>query len=157
MGANGRFAAATRADQGGNLTALDFEIDVANGEIVSEKFADVAKVNESVHENRQLQHEKKEPEQLLFIGPNFFKTQTNCTRHRDHFWRRIFVGEFRGDVFAGSKAESSVCNGTVCFLRLIEMHLNAAGLLIVNGAMPPCSEDQNPNRVRDWRAPASSN
>ena len=59
---NGRFAAATRADQSGNLTALDFEIDVAKGEIVSEKFADVAKVNESVHENRQLQHEEKEPE-----------------------------------------------------------------------------------------------
>ena len=59
---NGRFAAATRADQGGNLTALDFEIDIAKGEIVSEKFADVAKVNESVHENRQLQHEEKEPE-----------------------------------------------------------------------------------------------
>jgi hypothetical protein len=48
---NGRFATATRADQGGNLAALDFEINVAKGEIVSEKFADVAKVNESVHEN----------------------------------------------------------------------------------------------------------
>jgi hypothetical protein len=59
---NGRLAAATRADQGGNLPALDFEIDIAKGEIVSEKFADVAKVNESVHENRQLQHEEKEPE-----------------------------------------------------------------------------------------------
>ena len=59
---HGRFAAAARADQGGDLTALDFEIDVANGEIVSEKFADAAKVNERVHENRQLQHEKKEPE-----------------------------------------------------------------------------------------------
>jgi hypothetical protein len=59
---NGRLAAATRADQGGNLTAFDFEVDVAKGEIVSEEFADVAKVNESVHENRQLQYEKKEPE-----------------------------------------------------------------------------------------------
>ena len=59
---NGRLATATRADQGGNLPALDFEIDIAKGEIVSEKFADVAKVNESVHENRQLQHEEKEPE-----------------------------------------------------------------------------------------------
>ena len=48
---NGRLATATRADQGGNLAALDFEINVAKGEIVSEKFADVAKVNESVHEN----------------------------------------------------------------------------------------------------------
>jgi hypothetical protein len=59
---NGRLTATTRADQNGNLTALDFEIDVAKGEIVSEKFADVAKANESVHENRQLQHEEKEPE-----------------------------------------------------------------------------------------------
>ena len=59
---NGGLAATARADQGSNLTALDFEIDVAKGEIVSEKFADVAKVNESVHGNRQLQHEEKEPE-----------------------------------------------------------------------------------------------
>jgi hypothetical protein len=59
---DGRLAATARADQSGNLTALDFEIDVAKGEIVSEKFADVAKVNESVHENRQLQHEEEESE-----------------------------------------------------------------------------------------------
>ena len=49
---DGGLAAAAWADQGGNLAALDFEIGVANGEIVSEAFGDVAEVNESVHENR---------------------------------------------------------------------------------------------------------
>jgi len=47
---DGGLAATARADQGRHLTALDFEIDVADGEIGSEKFTDVAKVNESVHE-----------------------------------------------------------------------------------------------------------
>ena len=46
---NGRLAAAARADQGGNLTTLNLEINFANGEIVSENFTDIAKVNESVH------------------------------------------------------------------------------------------------------------
>ena len=59
---DGGLAATARADQGGHLTALDFEIDVADGEIGPEKFTDVAKVNESVHENPQLQHEEKEAE-----------------------------------------------------------------------------------------------
>jgi hypothetical protein len=59
---DGGLAATARADQGGHLTALDFEIDVADSEIGSEKFTDVAKVNEGVHENQQLQHEEKEAE-----------------------------------------------------------------------------------------------
>src|SRR5207248_6210113 len=65
------------------------------------------------------------------------KSQSNGTGKRDHFWRRIFVGEFRGDVFARRKAESSVCNVYGLLLQTDEMHLDAAGLLIVNGAMPP--------------------
>jgi hypothetical protein len=78
---NGRLAAAARTDQGGNLTTLNLEINFANGEIVSENFTDVAKVNESVHvlmkgqtcsrfavrsvaspAGRRLQREKKKPE-----------------------------------------------------------------------------------------------
>ena len=35
--------------QGGILAAFDFESDVANREIISEKLADVVKVNEGVH------------------------------------------------------------------------------------------------------------
>jgi hypothetical protein len=46
---NGRLAAAARTDQSGNLTTPDFEINFANGEILSETFTDVAKVNEGVH------------------------------------------------------------------------------------------------------------
>jgi len=45
-----RFSATAWANQGRNGAALDFEIDVANSEFVSEKFTDGAKVNEGVHE-----------------------------------------------------------------------------------------------------------
>ena len=57
---NGRLSATARADQGSDGAALDFKIEFANCEIVSETFSDGAKVNESVHENRQLQLEEKE-------------------------------------------------------------------------------------------------
>ena len=59
---DGGLATTARADQGGHLTALDFEINVADGEIGSETFTDVAKVNEGVHGNQQLEHEEKEAE-----------------------------------------------------------------------------------------------
>jgi hypothetical protein len=59
---NGRLAATARTDQSRARASRDFEIDVANCEFISETFADGAKVNESVHENRQLEREEKEAE-----------------------------------------------------------------------------------------------
>src|SRR5207244_9534500 len=53
---DGGLAAAAWADQGGNLAALDFEIGVADGGIVSEAFGDVWEVKEGDHENRWQQY-----------------------------------------------------------------------------------------------------
>src|SRR5256885_10913966 len=114
--------------------------------------ADIDKFNERAHycsrfaarsaspTGRRLQNrEIKNAKQARVVGPDFLKLQSGTTSQRGEPFRRVLVGIFGENFFAGGEFELPISDANGLGRLADQIHFDAALIRIVNGSMSPVS------------------